>query len=476
MTWQDELQNLDAELAAGRISAEEYRQRRDALLGRDPNAAPEHETTKTAEPAPGEESTTTVRPVTGEEPTTAVGPVTGAESTTAARPVTGEEPTTAVEPVTGEESTRSVEPIAGEESTKQVDQSAQQPAQKDPFPPAFSWSDAAKQGPQQPQQGAQPTGTGEETTQVVRPVTPQPPADSSGAPGANIPPPPQWGPPQPPPQHAQWPPVQPQPQQPPWGPVETTGTPWGDGLPGSAEPGDAPWMRQGPEVFEKAGEPGKGKLIAGLSIGAALLVAVIVAAVFFFTSGGEDRAEENRPAAPPPPAPTTSTTKPLPEPPAAKPAPPGSREALVAVPGPPHPWAGFLDVPSVQGPKAGLLQPGVAETALQNGLVDGWFNGTEGVNPKSTLIALKLPDQHAAETVAEKYLADQHGLSEVKELSYRGVPVVSTDGTFRTAYVAHNYAIILDVSGDPAAKEAVRGAFKTLLDQQLAQNPPTVRK
>src|SRR5690606_20482717 len=32
VTWQDELQHLDAELAAGRISAEEYRQRRDALL------------------------------------------------------------------------------------------------------------------------------------------------------------------------------------------------------------------------------------------------------------------------------------------------------------------------------------------------------------------------------------------------------------------------------------------------------------
>ncbi|MFC7342472.1 SHOCT domain-containing protein [Saccharopolyspora griseoalba] len=432
MTWQDELQNLDAELAAGRISAEEYRQRRDALLAReqDDNSAGFPQEDPSGEPGEGEGT---------------------AE-------LAGEEPTRNVQPVPGEEPTRNVEPVAGQEPTAQV----AQPGEKDPFPPAFSWSDAAKQGAQQ-------TGTGEETTQVVRPFAQ--PAEGSGPHSVTPPPPPQWGPPQA--AQAPWP-QQPQPQQPAWGPVETTGTPWGDGLPGSTETGDAPWMRQGPEVFEGAGKPGKGKLITGLFLGAVLLVAVIVAAVFFFTSRGDDRASEPSPAAPPPPAPT-ATSDPLPEPPAAKPAPGATPEALVAVPGPPHPWAGPLDVPSLQGPKSGLLPQGLAQTALQNGLVEGWFNGTDGVDPKSTLIALKLPDQEAAKTVADKYLDNQRGLSEVESLSYQGVPVVSTGGTFRTAYVAHNYAIILDVSGDPAAEDAARGAFKTLLDQQLAQTPPTAK-
>ena len=430
MTWQDELQNLDAELAAGRISAEEYRQRRDALLGREQGA--------NRAGVPQEEPTRTVEPVTGEEPTRAV------------EPIAGEEPTKQVSPATGEEATRNVEPIAGEEPTKQV----AKPAQSDPFPPAFSWGDAAQQ------QG----GAGEEPTQVVRRV--QPPAEGSGPHDVTPPPPPQWGPPQ-----AQWPqPPQQQAPQQPWGPVETTGTPWGDGLPGSTDTGEAPWMRQGPEAFEDAGKPGKGKLIAGLSIGAVLLVAVIVAGVFFFTSRSDDRATESSPAAPPPPAPA-ATSEQLPEPPPAKPAPGTAQQALVAVSGPAHPWAGPLDVPSLQGPKAGLLPQGLAGTALQNGLVEGWFNGTDKTAPKTTLIALKLPDQSAASTVVDKYLDNQRGLSQVKSLSYQGVPVVATGGTFRTAYVAHNYAIILDVSGDPAAK----GAFQDLLAAQLQQAPPTAR-
>ncbi|KOV88929.1 hypothetical protein [Nocardia sp. NRRL S-836] len=40
MSWQDELQKLDAELASGRVSADEYRQRRDAILAGNTGGGP----------------------------------------------------------------------------------------------------------------------------------------------------------------------------------------------------------------------------------------------------------------------------------------------------------------------------------------------------------------------------------------------------------------------------------------------------
>ncbi|MEV4649205.1 hypothetical protein [Saccharopolyspora sp. NPDC049357] len=410
MTWQDELQNLDAELAAGRISAEEYRQRRDTVLGR------------------------------------AQGGQTGP-------------PQSNPDGFPQQDQTQQADPSSGGFPQQQPAQQQQQPSS--PFPPAFSWGDAAKQQPQQ---------QGDDATQVVpnpfhQQQQQQPPADSNSTQIVSVPQNPQqqqqWGQSQPP-----W--AGQQQGQQGWGPVETTGTPWGDDLPGSSDSGEASWMRQGPEVFESAGKSGKGKLIAGLSIGAVLLVVVIVAVVFYFTSSGGDQPERET-AAPPP------TTTQLPAPPAAKAPPATTQEVLVAANGPAHPWVGLLDLPNLQGAKGGLLQPKtVLDTAFQNGLVEGWFNGTEGAQPKTTLLALKMPDTNAAKTVVDKYLSAQQGLTEMEDLSYQGVSVVSTGSTFRTAYVAHNYAVIIDVSGPPEQKDAAQQSFKAVLDQQLTQTPPTV--
>jgi hypothetical protein len=117
----------------------------------------------------------------------------------------------------------------------------------------------------------------------------------------------------------------------------------------------------------------------------------------------------------------------------------------------------------------------VLDSAIQGGLIDGWFNGTEGTTPKTTLLALRLPDSNAAKRVADQYLDAQQGLSNVDSLSYQGVRVVNTGGTFRTAYVAHNWVVILDVSGTSDQKSAAQEAFKTVLDQQINRTPPTVR-
>ncbi|MER7077582.1 hypothetical protein SAMN02982929_04421 [Saccharopolyspora kobensis] len=411
MTWQDELQNLDAELAAGRISAEEYRQRRDAVLGR----------------AQGGQN----GPASGGFPQQQPGTPSGGLPQQPGTPAGG---------------------------------TPQQ--QGSPFPPAFSWGDAAAQGAQQQAQPQQQV-SGDATQVVPNPVAPQPPQnDSESTQVVNLnQQQQQWPAQQPPPQQPQWGPQQG------WGPVESTGTPWGDDLPGGQpEHGDAAWMRQGPEVFDSAGKSGKGKLIAGLSIGGVLVVGLIVALIFFFTSGNDSPGEviEAEPTVQTPPPPTT---KELPEPPAANPNPPANpQDVLVGVEGPAHPWNGPLDLPALQGHKAGVLQPqAVLDTAIQNGLTDGWFTKTDGP-PQVTLLALRMPSPDAASTVVQKYLDAQQGLAVEEDLSYKGVEVVSTGSTFRTAYVSHGWVVIIDSSGEQAEQK-----FKDVLSQQLAKTPPTVR-
>ncbi|SFR16938.1 hypothetical protein SAMN04488564_104475 [Lentzea waywayandensis] len=71
MSWQDELQKLDAELASGRVSADEYRQRRDAILAG--NTGGQQDGGSLAPPArwqtmPPPEKTQYIKPVTGPQP------------------------------------------------------------------------------------------------------------------------------------------------------------------------------------------------------------------------------------------------------------------------------------------------------------------------------------------------------------------------------------------------------------------------
>ncbi|MBK0865370.1 hypothetical protein INP57_00945 [Saccharopolyspora sp. HNM0986] len=123
MTWQDELQNLDAELAAGRISAEEYRSRRDALAGR----------------AQGQE---------------------GSAGSSAQQPG-GQSP--------GNQSPGASGP--GTPSGGFAQPGGQQGEQSSPFPPAFSWGAAAAQGAQAAQQQNQPQPSNEPTHVVPNPLT-----------------------------------------------------------------------------------------------------------------------------------------------------------------------------------------------------------------------------------------------------------------------------------------------------------------
>ncbi|QGK68239.1 hypothetical protein GIY23_00390 [Allosaccharopolyspora coralli] len=441
MTWQDELQQLDADLAAGRISAEDYRARRDAVMGRAQatQQGMQQQPPSGGFPQPGPESGGFPQqdPQSGGFPQQS--------------PQSGGFPQQ--NPQSGGF------PQQGPQATGFPQQDQQGGQAQSPFPPAFNWGQAANQGAQSPADA--------NSTQIVnvRGQQAQQPQQQF-------------------PQQQEWP-QQPnawgRPQQQGWGAgAASTSAPWDD--PNEPTHGDTSWMRQGPEVFETSSGAGKGKWI-GLSLGAVLLVGVAVAGVFYFTtsSGSQEPPQAQQteapaePPAPPPPPPPPPTPE-LPEPPAPKPAPAAAGpEALVPPPpGPPHPFNGLIDRPGLEGPRGGLLPPDVKDFALQNGFVDGWFHGTDGTEPKTTLIAIRMPDENGARALTEKYLQGQAGLAEVEDLSFKGVPVVSTGGGIvRTAYTSHNWTVIVDVSSPDAL--ASRDLFQQILTGQLGQSPPTVR-
>ncbi|WP_017972703.1 hypothetical protein [Actinopolyspora halophila] len=425
MTWEDELQQLDAELAAGRISADEYRQRRDSVLGR----AHAEQAEQSGSPSGGFPAQQPAWP----------------QQHGAADPQSG---------------------------------GFGQQQQQNPFPPAFSWQQYGDQGHSGPQGVQQPprqsSGDSTRVVNVNHPPTgaPQQPGFPQQGQQPGVPP-------------GGWPNSGQFPQQPggeqaawaqQWPTADAPGTPWGNSdLP--PEHGDTSWMRQGPEVFETAGKSGKGK-IAGFAVGGVLLVGVIVAGVFSFLSG-EDGSQQ-RAAGPETSTSTqtpTSTEPPLPEPPEAKPAPQNADNVLVPPPeGKKHPFNKEpLKPAALEGAKSGVLFPPVLKFALDNGVSDGWFNGTQ--SPIGTsLIAVRMPDESTAEELTRKYRDQQETLTVLDDLSYQGVPVHSSGDILRAAYTTHDWMVVVEVrAGDKPASEA-RSLFEDLLSKQLAKTPPTVRE
>lgn len=377
MTWQDELQYWEAELAAGRISPEEYRTRCELVRAR----APEQSA-----------------------------------------------------------------PQAGD---------AGQPG-PNPFPPPFTWSNAAAQATngQPPATNGQPPG-GEESTQVIpSPLDGLRTAASNDFQTGTVALPQEWN---------------------------TSASPGPQGPRVVAEPPastghNAPtWTRPGPEVFDSATKRPRAGVIVGVVIGAVvLLVAVGLVLAFFVFPGSTPGLAPGPVAGPSPVARQPLAPAQLAEPPAPRPTPPAdSRTALIpVVPGPAHPFDGAFSPADLSGNRTGLLPPQIRDFAQQSGMADGWFRGTSG-SPTISLIAIRMPNQDAATGLEQQYLAGQDGLSVDNSLSYQGVKVMTTGGTIRTAYVTYQYTIIIEVTAPTV--QAAHDQFKTVLDRQLTQSPPTVR-
>lgn len=245
LSWQEELRRLDEELAAGQISADDYRVRRDSVLSAAVNAEPQ-----AAPPADNPaESTQIIAPVT---------PPPG-------QPQAGGTPSA--------EQTQIVNASFGDaERTQAVNQGGAP-------------------------QGWAPTGQGDaERTQVVPGVPPQSVAGAyrrQGQGSGGFP--------------AQQPQYQhPQGQQMPWAvPSQDTSTPWG----GSEFPADTNWVGQGPEPsFETTSRKGGGgKKIVAIVVAVVVLAGLGVGGYFLFSGNGSGN--PTPPAASSGPAPTPQKPK-----------------------------------------------------------------------------------------------------------------------------------------------------------------------
>jgi hypothetical protein len=251
LSWQEQLRQLDEELAAGQISADDYRLRRDSVLSAAVNADPQAGQTGSSEA----ESTHIIAPVT---------PPPGQPQQSPATP-------------SGDQ-TQIVNTSFGDAERTQ----------------------AVSQGPAP--QGWAPAGDADRT-QVVPGVPPQATAGgfhqggqgSGGFPAQ-----------QPTPQYAPPPHMSGPNQQMPWAaPAQNTSTPWG----GSDFPADTSWVGQGPEPsFEASPSKGSGKKIIAIVLAVVVLAGLGVGGYFLFSGGGSD--DKNPPVAQSSTAPPPPTQKP----------------------------------------------------------------------------------------------------------------------------------------------------------------------
>lgn len=247
MTWQDELRQLDEALAEGRVSAEDYRNRRDQLLASAASVAPragdKGSTDSAKEPGTGSPFPPPFRwnAETPAETTQVIGAVAGED----AEPTPGDSDRTQVVP--GETTQVVHRPPTGD------------PAH--PGPPSAPGQPAPGQPPGQPPQGQPPQG-------------------------------------QPPPVHDPWAGHQVGSNAPPWANADSEPLlSWGSFQP------------QGPEVFETRGG-GKGKVFAILAVALLVVVATAGTVYLTLLRPGNGAAPQNPPAASVTTTVATSTSKP----------------------------------------------------------------------------------------------------------------------------------------------------------------------
>ncbi len=271
MSWQEELRNLDEELASGRLSADDYRLRRDQVLS---SAVAYGDPSQQAVQQPGQQPQQPFQqpPAPHQQPQAPQQPQQGGNSA---------DSTQIIAPV------NQPRPPGGEGERTQVVPSWQQ-QQADPNrtqavpPPASPAVGFPQQGQVSPAGGF--------------------PQQGQASPSGGFPQ-----------QHGyQQHPQQQQPQQQGWTDTDAS-PPWGGSdFPPISPVGSTEWVKQGPELFEDKPK-GKGGKIAIIAIVAVLVLAGLGVGGYFAFKGGGD--EPSDPTAAPKPtqsqnAPPTSSAKP----------------------------------------------------------------------------------------------------------------------------------------------------------------------
>lgn len=245
------------------------------------------------------------------------------------------------------------------------------------------------------------------------------------------------------------------------------------------------WMRQSPEVFETPATQPRPKQIIGIAVVAVLVVGLMGAGVAYVLSSGSPnqapgpqpaslQPNQPRPASPPP----AITPRDLPAPPVPSPAPVDTPHALIDPPGQSRGGGGLLDLPRLASSK---LQPDPILSALGAGaMTDGMLKTTTVGSNTIGMFAFTLRDEQAATDVVNTIITEQRGggLKVDDTRSLQGVAVLgsgagtpSTD--YRAVYVLYNRAILVEVFGPD--RDSVLSAFDFVLNQQVNYAPPTVR-
>jgi hypothetical protein len=244
LSWQEELRKLDEELAAGQISADDYRVRRDQVLSSAVSFGPPGQA---AQPAKQDE-TQFIQTVPPQPPSPPPPP-----------------------PPPVPDKTQVVGDQADADKTQIVPGQTAAPDRTQAI--GGGW------------QTARPSGADSDRTQVVPGIPGVPPQQLAGG--------------QPRPVPGQFPP--PSGYQPPgWQQEEDLSPPWaGADFPPLAPAGSPDWIRQGPEVFDTDRRSNTGKIVAIVAI-VLLLAGLGVGGYFLFRGKGDNQAQQ-------PPATSTST-------------------------------------------------------------------------------------------------------------------------------------------------------------------------
>jgi hypothetical protein len=404
LTWQDELGQLDAELASGRISADEYRMRRDQVLASAANVS------QTPKPqATGKESS--------------------AEKTQMVSPVTPADPPVTPAPADSSNATEGDRTQAVQQGWARGDRGGNQGGDADRTQAVQQqgWTRGDPGGNQ---------GDDADRTQIVPGVAPP----SQGA----VPSPPGGFPQQPGAQAM--PPWQDEPLPPQWsGPDLPTGTPWaGSGFSTGADP----WTRQGPEVFEESG--GKTGKIVAIVVAVVLLVGIGIGAYLMWgrDSGGttgEPNTSANQPT-------TTSETKP-PDP-----------MAIAELPGTAQPkevkaWADVAALNYLTQSEVTAYEK--AQPSKASILISKFDNGTIAL-----VLVVQAGSVDAAKTAVDELVQQQVTNKATEESGWpQNVRVTSFESTFRAHYAHQDVIVRVEVRNSD--KVTSGDDFKSVLESQL---------
>ncbi|MEC3981432.1 flagellar basal body-associated protein FliL [Amycolatopsis sp. H20-H5] len=437
MSWQEELRNLDEELASGRLSADDYRLRRDQVLS---------SAVAYGDPAQQQQQGAPAQPP--------------------------QSPQQYQQPYQPQQQPQYQQP-----QNQAPQQPQQQPGQQQPA--ADSTQIIAPVSPPSgiPAPNAEATqivsaaDTGAERTQVVPGwQSQQPLADQSRTqvvPGHNSPP---SGFPQQQAPHQGWntPDAD---LSPPWG---------GSDFPPISPVGSSEWVKQGPELFDDKPK-GKGGKVAILVVVAVLVLGGLgVGGFFLFKGDGSPQANG--------PVNQTSTSQPAPPP---KPRTPGEQlfDRIPKQTGDEDPQSG--DVPVSQLVSAGYLDESEASKLTSAGVSKVAWRGSQKKpdetgpqTPKISITIIPMTSPGGATELLKglRQYQTTHGFTVITD-TLPNIPatvnfqkkVTAEAGTYRATWISGNNIVRVDIAqnplGDPNGENALSGTYQRAVKKTLENFP-----